>query len=413
MNNRIVVLPSHNECTGCGACIQACPKSCISFVKDDLDAIYPRIENEQCVKCGICLQVCHLNKSFYYQKAETVYAGWSNNEEVRKNSASGGIASSLYLYALKHGYKAFGVCISSQGKAEFIEIESTSDLIKVQNSKYVFSHTNQVYKDIREYTLQGKKVLFIGLPCQVAGLLSFLGKRPDNLFVVDIICHGTCPETYLQQHVDAISKDKKADRILFRDPSFGTNKFIFALYEQEHRFYSSVVHGTDVYQLGYHEALIYRENCYNCRYARPNRVGDITISDFSGLGKIDSWDLPRGNISCVIRSSEKGKLLLDLLREEKHITLFSRNPEEAFKYEKQLLGPSTPHPLREVFKRKYIATHQFEKVSAEVLREEIKTNRIRIILKKDEITDLIRKIIPKGIKKQLKKLAKTKNSITS
>ena len=407
MTKQAINLPEHNMCSGCGACIEACPKQAISFIKDELDAVYPHIDEDKCVKCGRCQQVCHINTDFFYPQTDIVYAGWSCNEAVRKSSASGGMASAIYVYALSHGYKCYGVAISGNGKAEYIELTSMGDIAKARNSKYLYSYTGRVYSNIRKQLSSGEKVVFIGLPCQVAGLISFLGNRDDNLILVDIICHGTCPEDYLKQHIN--SHYDNIDEVLFRDPGFGTNQFVFSMYKDKKRVYSSIVHGTDVYQLGYHEALIYRENCFHCKYAQPRRVGDITISDFSGLGKIDDWNLPRGDISCVLCSSQVGQGLLSDLVALREITLLSRPAEEAFQYEKQLSAPSIQHPLRSAFVESYKKNRDFETSMKKILKSEIKHNRLRMIFKVDETKRMMRKIVPAGLKKQIKRMLGKEN----
>lgn len=402
-----VTLPDHSLCTGCGACVQICPKGCISFEADRMDAVYPKINEKECVRCGACLKVCHLNRDdLLFKKSDTVYAGWSGDSGIRASSASGGIAAAVYRYALEHDIVTFGVRMTDDFSARYFEIKSEKDIAEAQNSKYLFSHTDDVYTAVRDYLKNGRKVIFIGLPCQIAGLKSFLGAGNDHLLTVDIVCHGTCPEEYLRQHIDAVKKKALPDRVSFRDPAYNTDKFVFSLREKDKKIYSSAVHGTDVYQLGYHEALIYRENCYHCKYARAQRAGDLTISDFSGLGQKEPWELPYGSISCIICSSEKGAGFLQKLSDEGRVTLINRPPEEAFLYEKQLIAPSSPHAARSAFVTGYGGTRRFEAVCQDIFADEMKKNRIKMLLKKDELRELSRKIVPKKIKTVLKRMMK-------
>ena len=409
MKNNPIRLPGHDRCTGCGACVQTCPAACITFEKDGLDAVYPAIDESACLQCGACERVCHLQRKDFYGRSDTVYAAWSNNDADRRVSASGGAAAAVYRYALDHGIKTFGVKLTQDFSARFFEIKNAEDIGKAQNSKYLFSYTDEVYPAVRQYLKDGRNVIFIGLPCQVAGLLGFLGSRDKRLLTIDIICHGTCPEDYLKQHIDAVKKRCAPDAVSFRDPAYGTNRFVFSLRRDQKKLYASKVHAADVYQLGYHQALFYRENCYHCRYACPQRVGDITISDFSGLGMTEPWEEPHDNISCVICSSDAGAALLKALTDENRITLIKRPADEAFLYEKQLRAPSVPHPSRNRFLEAYAASRRFEEVCAGIFADEIKKNRIRMMLKADALRSLPRKLVPRKLKHMLKRILNKSN----
>ena len=395
---------NHEECTACGACLNICPKKCISFQEDNLGAIYPVVDTDKCINCGLCERSCHLLNNFFPTvSSDEVFAAYSLDPNIRSHSASGGIATSLYTFCLKNGIHTFGVTYTPYEKAKYLEIITENDIELCQNSKYVFSHLGDTYIRIRDYLNKGEKVLFIGIPCHVAGLLSFLNGRKENLITIDIICHGTCPETYLNQHIKAVSGKHHAEKTYFRDPSFGTHNFILSFYEDNVSYYHKDVHDVDTYQIGYHKAMIYRENCYNCRYARNERIGDLTISDFSGLGRIIPFDQPRIGVSCVICSTPKGKMLLDDLSEEKAIAIFKRPTDEAFLFEKQLNAPSIPHPERKTFIDKYIVSQgDFESSAKYALRKDINRNRMKKTLHIEQLKALGSKALPKRVKQKIK-----------
>lgn len=73
------------------------------------------------------------------------------------------------------------------------------------NSKYVSSHIEETFREIREYLKNGK-VIFCGTPCQVSGLRSFLHKDYDNLLTIDLICHGVGSPAVFKACVQVISK---------------------------------------------------------------------------------------------------------------------------------------------------------------------------------------------------------------
>lgn len=365
------VICSHDICTGCAACKEVCPKQCISMFPDALDALHPVVDVHKCIDCGLCKKTCPNNRDIKFCLPKAVWAAWSNDNEVRRTSASGGVACELYRYWIKKGGVATGVIYDREDGCHFILIEKESDIKATQNSKYAFSDTAGIYKVVKQKLHAGAPVLFIGVPCQVAGLYGFLKKEYDNLTTVDIICHGMPPAAYLKQHVEHIEKHKNelTSSLYFRDPKYYTYTFTFTLKNSAGKeFYSKKVLTRDNYQLGYHRALIYRENCYSCKYARRERISDLTIGDFSGLGRYAPFEYDRHNVSCILENTSKGTALLGELRTV--LSLHERPTSEAFEIEKQLKSPSVKHVGRTVFEHIYNKTRDYELASDAALKEE-------------------------------------------
>ena len=404
-----IALAQRNLCTGCGSCVESCPAKCIQMEQDQrTDSIYPSIDTLLCLECGRCQLACPALTRPKKQEMGTVYAAWNTNQEQRKNAASGGAMSAIYHYALNHEIKTFGVQYSPAEGAKYVEILNHECIQACRNSKYVFSDIRPILKTIKQYIKEGHTVILPALPCQVAAVLAFLGKRPENLILVDIVCHGVCPEAYLRQHVATIEKrtKKKADRLFFRDPEYGTGRFVFTLYSGMTRIYHAAVHKRDVYQIGYHRALLYRENCYHCIYATPERLGDLTVADFSGLGREAPFERDSGAYSCVIVSSKKGQELLNALHSEGKLDYQLRPSSEAFTYERQLRAPSIPHKKRNVFLAAYEKTRNFEESARRALRLDIVKNDFVNFFKVEQVRQVIVRLLPKGIKQFIKKVIK-------
>lgn len=382
-----------NKCTACKACQEVCSRQAIDFKEDATGSIYPIINQEQCVDCGACVKHCPNNQELDFKKNKTVYVAWNNDTTSRKNGASGGVASAIYDYCLNNNIKVYGVTWNREYGCKYIEVRNVADIKRVINSKYVYSDTDGVYKSIKEQLKLGEQVVFIGLPCQVAGLYSYLAKDYSNLLTVDIICHGVAPTAYLNQHLEHVEgrKGKRADRLLFRDPKYVTNRFRFTLYNQSatNPFYKRYVDEDDVYQIGYHRALIYRENCYNCSYAKRERLGDLTIGDFSGVGSFSEYAGERFNINCVLQNTDVGGAFLKKL----NLSLEERDPREAFENEGQLNHPSIPHLKRQEFLVNYESTSDFERAASIALQNELVRNkklmRFQIPVIKNKITSFI------------------------
>lgn len=361
----------YNKCTGCAVCRDICPKRCISMQVDNLDALHPVIDESLCINCGLCEKSCPNNFHITFRLPRKVIAAWSNNNDIRQTSASGGIAYELYNYWIKKGGVATGVVWNREEGCHFILIEKEGDIPATQNSKYTFSDTAGIYNVVKQKLLEKIPVLFIGVPCQVAGLYSFLKKNYENLTTVDIICHGMPPAAYLQQHIEQIEKNKKeqTSKLSFRDPKYGTCNFTFTLKNKNGKeFYKKKVLSRDNYQLGYHKALIYRESCYSCSYARRERISDITIGDFSGLGRFAPFAYSRRNVSCILQNTNKGA---DILTEiQSSVSTYERPAEEAFEVEKQLKAPSEKHSERLIFEKAYRKAKNYEYASNLALKKE-------------------------------------------
>lgn len=365
------VICNHDKCTGCAACKDVCPKQCITMQPDDLDALHPVVDESICINCGLCEKTCPNNRELSYKLPHKVLAAWSNDNEVRRTSASGGIACELYHYWIKNGGVATGVVFDRVEGCHFILLENESDIKAVQNSKYTFSDTAGIYKVVKQKLQAGISVLFIGVPCQVAGLYGFLKKEYDNLTTVDIICHGMPPATYLEQHIKSIEDKKKeyTHQLFFRDPKYYTYTYTFTLKNIKGKeFYNKKVLTRDNYQLGFHRALIYRENCYSCNYARKERISDLTIGDFSGLGRFAPFEYDKHNVSCILENTDKGAALLKKLKGV--LSMYERHACEAFEVEKQLKSPSAKHNGRYCFEQVYNKTHDYVKASNAALKDE-------------------------------------------
>lgn len=393
----MIEICKHDVCTGCSACQEVCPKQCITMVADNMEALHPSVGQDKCIDCQLCYKTCPNNREQIFHSPQKVWAAWSNDDKIRLTSASGGIACELYKYWLRKGGVATGVVYDRDEGCHFILMEDERYINDVQNSKYTFSKTNGIYKIVKEKLQSGVSVLFIGVPCQVAGLYGYLKKDYPNLTTVDIICHGMPPSAYLEQHIELIEKEKKdhACRLFFRDPKYYTYTYTFTLYNVASKvFYKKKVLDTDNYQLGYHRALIYRENCYQCQYARKERIADLTLGDFSGLGRIAAFEQDKHNVSCVLQNTDKGAELLNAVGD--NIYKEGRPKEEAFRYEKQLMHPSVKHLLRNVFEKEYIKNRDFEQASNASLKQE----KRKVMKEKYSACakSVIRKILPNKLK---------------
>lgn len=344
-------LASHNLCTGCGACAFKCPKGCITMWENKTGIVLPRIDENLCIDCHACEKACPILNEIQPNKSLKAYAAWSLNEEERRTSASGGIAAEMYKKAIDMGYKIIGAVQQADFSVKLEMSGSKEAISQFKNSKYVFSSAYEAFSLVKDAITNHQKSLFIGLPCQVAAMRK-LYRNTENLLLVEVVCHGTTPASYLRQHIDLLNRKTGdvARRMSFRDPDTFTYTFTFTLYNADNqRFYAKRTKDGDTYQFGYHRAVSYRENCYHCKFAKPERNADITIADYHGLGLVRTVTYDAQKVSLILINNEKGSTFVDSLIAEKRIFAEERPLDEPFKGEAQLRHPSLKSKYRKMF----------------------------------------------------------------
>lgn len=379
-------------CTSCGACIDACPKGCISYKENKFGFLYPEINREICVDCGACQSACHVLNNVRGNFPEKAYAVWSSDPEDRKSSTSGGAASVFYNTVLEDGGICFGALFDEKLDVVIKGYKDSANVLKFKNSKYVHSDMGDSYKEIKSLLLDNNRVIFIGLPCQVAALRTYLKRDYDKLLLVDLICHGTPPIRHLKEHIEAIesARHRNTEYILFRED----NAFCFTMADSKSCFYRKHKE-LDLYLLSFFSGLNYYESCYDCRYACNERVSDITIGDFWGLGLEIPFNHPySGAISLVLTNTEKGKAFFETAK----CKLFceERTVEEALKGNAQLNRPTPRNKDRDRFDEEY-AHKGFEYASECIYGEHIK--KYTKIIRRQEIKEKIRKLAKKVLRR--------------
>lgn len=349
-------LAIQKNCTGCKACAYVCPKNCISFQNDKTYNIaYPIIDENKCINCGKCRRICPEINSIEGSSPYAAYAAWSCNQEERRTSASGGIAAEIYKYAIQKGYSIVGAAF---GKDFEVNLELANDMIDIQkfkNSKYVFSSTSDVFQRIAQKLKYDGKIVVIALPCQIAAIKKIFHKDLENFLFVDLVCHGTMPYIYLKQYIRHMENlyHKKVGHFTFRDPAKGTENFILSLYDKDDICFYSSSSLKDPYQFAYHRMVAYRENCYHCRYANSQRISDITLSDYKGLGVCSPCNFSEKKVSCILVNTIKGRKYINELIGNKLIVAEKRPIEEPIKGDSHLRNPSTKSFSRRLWEKKY------------------------------------------------------------
>jgi len=375
----MIKLASKDCCTGCGACAYACPKQCICMKEDKLGIIYPVIDDTECIDCKCCQSVCPILKPVTYNQPQKAFAAWSSEEEERRTSASGGVAAEVYKEALKQGYYIAGAVSNDDFSVSFELSRDVALIAALKNSKYVFSSAYTLFSELKELLAKNEKVVIIGLPCHIAAIRK-LFKDNSNLLLMDVVCHGTTPHSYLAQHIYMLEKEsrQKAQCMSFRDPNTNTYTYTFTLYNTKgERFYSQRTKDGDTYQYGYHRMISYRENCYHCAFARKERISDVTLSDYKGIGKLAPCSFNNLKVSSVLVNTEKGKRFIENLIQNGSLIAEERPVMESILGDARLQSPNPKSMLRNIFEKQIVATGgDFESAMVKVMRIGLRNKKL-------------------------------------
>ena len=335
--------PCHeiNKCTGCKACVSVCKFDAIVMSEDKYGVPLPNILNDKCRNCHQCESVCPSNKEPIVYPIQECYAAIATDDRTYQTTSSGGAATIFAQHVLSNNGVVYGAAYIDNS-VRHIRVEKIEDLDFIKGSKYVQSDTGVQYRYVKKDLDSDRKVLFIGTPCQVAGLKGYLRKSYSNLLTVDLICHGTPPFSYLNEHLISIVGNAQIS-----DVSFRIKDWKLGIHGKETLLYSKI-NVEDYYCMAFAKGIIFRENCYKCSYAQPMRCSDITIGDFWGIG---DTTLPNKSKSVVLVITDKGKKFWSECN--KSFYYEKRNPQEAIEGNTQLRVPSVRPVERDKFLRAY------------------------------------------------------------
>ena len=291
-------------CTGCFACMNVCPVDAIKVSYDRNGFRIPRIIEESCIGCGKCERVCPINATFMRNNSARpiCYALQADKELCLKSSSGGAFGLLAERFISDNGFVC-GVQLNDNPVPEYALASDMSGVERFRGSKYVEAEIGFIFRDVKELLDKGKKVLFSGCPCHVAGLLSFLGKPYSNLLTADLICHSITPLPLFKKYISELGLEGVTG-VEFRNKKLGwnTKNIIFKMGKTDFISYD------DVYMKGFTNGIMMRTSCESCRFAGFPRVGDITIGDFWTIDKYKYIFSNDGTgVSLVIANNLKGK----------------------------------------------------------------------------------------------------------
>ncbi len=284
------MLAEKNICTGCGACAVSCPLNCIEMKADQEGFRYPVIDTTQCISCHKCEVVCPTLDERRPQTEPKAYAVKHKESSIRISSSSGGIFPALAHFTLANGGAVCGAGYADDFCVNHLIIEDSAEISKLQGAKYAQSCVEHLFPKIQNILECGRLMLFVGTPCQVAGLKAYLEKDYANLILVDMICHGVPSpkvwEKYLRERT-ALDSSGSLEHINLRSKKSGWSRYSYSV---EIKYSDGSIYlspqGQDWFMRGFTENLYLRRSCGNCNFKGVHRISDLTLGDFWGI-----WDL--------------------------------------------------------------------------------------------------------------------------
>lgn len=349
----MISISDKSSCCGCTACASICPKGCIRMIEDDEGFKYPVVNPATCINCGLCEKVCPMMHPETENRVQKVYSAKNNDEAVRKTSSSGGVFSIIAQTIVRDGGVVVGCALDESLRARHMVANNENELVVFRSSKYVQSELDGVFIAVKERLREGKKVLFSGTPCQVAGLKRFLRKEYENLFCVDVLCHGVPSPKLYMDYIDREEKEfgSRAVSINFRNKQKGWKRlFIEVIFANSNRYFK--FSGFDPYLSLFLNNKSQRSSCFHCPFTTVRRQGDISLGDFWGIGRrYPDYDDDKG-ISMILIDSEKGARLLDRIAPE--LCLEERDLDLAIAGNKVLVEPIKGEEARNHFYTDYV-----------------------------------------------------------
>lgn len=355
------ILQNKENCVGCGACMNICPKHCVRMEPDREGFLYPETDEEACIECGLCKTVCPALKPQKSGLNKTVaVVGRCRDMHIREESSSGGFFYYLARWILSKGGCVYGAAWDHSFSVIHIRCDNENDILKLLQAKYAQSNLGSCFKDIENDLQEGKYVLFSGTPCQIGAVKSYLRKDYKNLYLADIVCHGVPSPGVWRRYIEyRCQNDNGGERpasINMRCKDTGWPPFSFEISYLNGQRYSKMKE-YDPYMRAFVHDLCLRKSCHTCQFKGINRVSDFTLGDYWGIwDQMPEFDDGKGT-SVVLIHTDKARGILEAIKNNFEIRdidpalSVSENPSAEY---------SAPeNPLREVFMKR-VFTENFE-----------------------------------------------------
>lgn len=318
----MIVITDKTACCGCSACAQVCPKQCIAMSADNEGFLYPVVDTAICIDCGLCEKVCPVINQSEPSLPLATYAAKNTDENIRSKSSSGGIFTLLAEQIISEGGVVFGAKFDTDWGVVHAYTETIEGLAAFRGSKYAQSTIGTCYQQAERFLTGGRKVLFSGTPCQIAGLKKYLRKEYAQLLTIEVVCHGVPSPMVWKDYLEyrrtrAIGREGVPPSTLptitdisFRDKTNGWRKygvsFCFATTENSETTREITPFHDDPFMSGFLRNLYLRPSCYHCAARHGKSGADLSIADYWGVHKIHPKFYDDRGIGLILVNTDRG-----------------------------------------------------------------------------------------------------------
>jgi len=303
----MIEITDKKDCTGCNACTQRCPVGCISMQTDEEGFLYPIADKDTCIDCGLCERVCPVINPYEPRLPIETLAAKNPDRQVRMASSSGGVFHALAKSVIEEGGVVFGARFNSQWDVEHAYTETMDGIKAFQGSKYVQSTIGGAFTEAERFLKAGRKVLFTGTPCQIAGLKHFLRKDyAPQLITADVACHGVPSPTIWRDYLNFITPDSThITSISFRSKKISWEDYGMSISFTDHRPYFQKK-WKDSYMFAFLRNLTLRPSCHRCPAKCGKSHSDITLGDLWGINHLLPNFQDKSGVSFVLLNTQTG-----------------------------------------------------------------------------------------------------------
>lgn len=364
------------DCCGCTACVNACPVTAIRMKEDEDGFLYPIIDESICINCGLCRRVCCWEYPQYNNEKEPItLASVLKDKTERQRSTSGGIFYAIAAWIIEQGGMVYGAAFDDNLQLKHIGAETIEELQPIRGSKYLQSNLAKIFKDVEKNLRQERWCYFTGTGCQIAGLKAYLRKDYSKLITSDVVCHGVPSQKLFNHHIEYIEQKyhNKVVDYKFRDYKLGGVYEICSFANQKPVINRSYELSPYLYSFMY--GMTYRESCYECRFAKIPRQGDISLADYWGVKKFfPQFDNSNG-CSLLLLNTDKGRIMWEQIKTS--CTFEESNVNDAASFNGNLVHPTSKPEIRNVI-YKEIKDKGYDVVAKQLFRSP-KYSKLKVI----------------------------------